>query len=88
MVTESLVSTSNSNIMNHQRTASWSEREYMTLHERVSSMSQVIEQACVTQDVLRRRELQYLDYLNIQTRNIPRERVENAVDSVRMRHLR
>lgn len=48
MVSESLVSTNNANIMSHQRTASWAEHEYMFLHKKVSEMSSIIEDKCVT----------------------------------------
>lgn len=49
MATESLVSTSNAGIINHQRTASWSEREYMSFYERVETMGSEIEAACCCQ---------------------------------------
>jgi hypothetical protein len=46
IATESLVSTHNSGIMAHQRTVSWSEREYMALHQKVSDMSSEISKNC------------------------------------------
>jgi hypothetical protein len=72
MMTESMVVTHNGNIMSHQRTANWAEREYMLMHAAVSAREAEIETECRLVGAAAkeaREKAEYNDYLDQATKN-------------------
>jgi hypothetical protein len=85
MMTEAMVVTHNGNIMSHQRTANWAEREYMLLYAAVVGRESQIDAACRLSEAeakAARGQPEYVDYLDQLNKNPHRENAMTATRAV------
>lgn len=82
LATEALVATSNGSIMAHQRTVSWSEREYMSLAALVQRVGGEIEAACGPSDARAAESHLFVDYAEVESTYPHRDAGERALADV------